>query len=197
MRYYISDLHFYHQALNTVMDCRGFETVEQMNQFMIDQWNSRVCKKDEVVVLGDLSWAKGEETNKVLSQLKGKIYLIEGNHDRIYLHDKHFDLTRLEWVRPYAEVHDNGRKVILSHYPIPFYNGQYHRNKNGVPNTWMLYGHVHDTIDQQLMRQIIQKIRQTQVRECEIPCQMINCFCMYSNYVPLTLDEWIVKSNEM
>lgn len=25
----------------------------------------------------------------------------------------------------------------------------------------------------------------------EIPCQMINCFCMFSDYVPLTLDEWI------
>ena len=24
-----------------------------------------------------------------------------------------------------------------------------------------------------------------------IPCQMINCFCMFSDYVPLTLDEWI------
>lgn len=23
------------------------------------------------------------------------------------------------------------------------------------------------------------------------PINMINCFCMYSNYVPLTLDEWI------
>ena len=25
-----------------------------------------------------------------------------------------------------------------------------------------------------------------------IPCQMINCFCMFSDYVPLTLDEWIL-----
>lgn len=25
-----------------------------------------------------------------------------------------------------------------------------------------------------------------------IPCQMINCFCMFSDYVPLTLDEWII-----
>lgn len=24
-----------------------------------------------------------------------------------------------------------------------------------------------------------------------IPCQMINCFCMFSDYIPLTLDEWI------
>ncbi len=24
-----------------------------------------------------------------------------------------------------------------------------------------------------------------------IPCNMINCFCQYSDYEPLTLDEWI------
>ena len=24
-----------------------------------------------------------------------------------------------------------------------------------------------------------------------IPCHMINCFCMFSDYEPLTLDEWI------
>ena len=24
-----------------------------------------------------------------------------------------------------------------------------------------------------------------------IPCQMINCFCMFSDYQPMTLNEWI------
>lgn len=24
-----------------------------------------------------------------------------------------------------------------------------------------------------------------------IPCQMINCFCMCSDYTPLTLEEWV------
>ncbi|MGN0297899.1 MAG: metallophosphoesterase, partial [Lachnospiraceae bacterium] len=110
MRFYISDLHFYHRALNTAMDCRGFVSVEEMNAFMIAQWNSRVRRNDEVVILGDLSLGKGEETNAVLDQLKGKLYLIEGNHDRMYLHDKNFNLGRFEWVRDYAELHDNGRK---------------------------------------------------------------------------------------
>ncbi|MGN0298426.1 MAG: phosphoesterase, partial [Lachnospiraceae bacterium] len=103
---------------------------------------------------------------------------------------------RFEWVRDYAELHDNGRKVILSHYPIMCYNGQYRRSKNGNATTWMLYGHVHDTMDQRLMDQFIQITQQTLVRQQRIPCQMINCFCMYSNYVPLTLDEWIVLTQK-
>ena len=34
-----------------------------------------------------------------------------------------------------------------------------------------------------------------QGEERPIPCNMINCFCMYSNYEPLTLDEWIENSS--
>lgn len=87
MRYYISDLHFYHEQLNHVMDCRGFRDEQDMNEHMIHQWNSRVRKNDEVVVLGDFSMEKWEKTKTVLDQLKGKIYLIQGNHDR-FVKDK-------------------------------------------------------------------------------------------------------------
>ena len=54
MRYYIADLHFCHENLNTRMDCRGFESGETMNEYMIAQWNSRVRKRHEDVILGDL-----------------------------------------------------------------------------------------------------------------------------------------------
>lgn len=42
MRYYIADTHFFHRSLNEKMDQRGFEDIEQMNEYMIDQWNSKV-----------------------------------------------------------------------------------------------------------------------------------------------------------
>ena len=54
MRYYIADCHFYHSAMNERMDKRGFKTVEEMNEYMIQQWNGRVRKNDEIVILGDL-----------------------------------------------------------------------------------------------------------------------------------------------
>lgn len=31
-----------------------------------------------------------------------------------------------------------------------------------------------------------------QGKKQKIPCNMINCFCMYSDYEPLTLNEWII-----
>lgn len=196
MRYYISDLHFFHESLNDRMDCRGFESGMAMNQYMISQWNKKVRRNDEVVILGDFSFGKAEETNWVLNQLKGKLYLIEGNHDR-YLADRAFRADRFEWVKPYAELHDNGRKVILSHYPIFCYNGQYRVDGEGKAKSYMLYGHVHNTVDEGLVNRFVQETRQTSryiygfEEPQQIPCHMINCFCMFSDYVPLTLDEWI------
>ena len=42
---------------------------------------------------------------------------MKGNHDN-YLEDRRFDATRFEWIKPYAELNDNKKKIILSHYPI-------------------------------------------------------------------------------
>lgn len=70
-----------------------------------------------------------------------------------------FKIGRFTWVKPYEELSDNKRKVVLCHYPIMCYNGQYRVDEEG--------------------------------EEQSIPCNMINCFCMYSDYESLTLDEWI------
>ena len=65
----------------------------------------------------------------------------------------------------------------------------------------MLYGHVHDTMDQRLIERFQDITRNTRRtdrngKEVHIPCNMINCFCMYSDYTPLTLDEWIICDRE-
>lgn len=196
MRYYISDLHFFHDRLNSSMDNRGFTSCEEMNEYMIKKWNDKVRKVDEVAIIGDFSIGKGTETNEILSRLNGKKFLIIGNHDK-YLEDRKFDEKHFAWIKDYAEMKDNGRKVILSHYPTFCYNGQYRYDKKGNPNTFMLYGHVHNSYDELLIDSFI---KETRLREREvkgfdeltrIPCQMINCFCMFSDYEPLSLDEWI------
>lgn len=200
MRYYISDLHFYHDDLNTRMDCRGFENVQAMNEHMIQMWNQKVKPGDEVVILGDFSLGGAKQTNEILHQLNGTLYLIEGNHDR-YVSSNSFDKKRFVWIRPYAEMRDDKRKVILSHYPIFCYNDQYRLSENGSPFAYMLYGHVHNTYDEWLVHNF-QKQTRSHTREVygreqpmAIPCHMINCFCMFSRYEPLSLDEWIALDN--
>lgn len=197
MRYYIADLHFYHNNLNKDMDFRGFPTEEEMNSYMIAKWNSRVRTNDEVVILGDLSLENGAKTAEVLTRLHGRKYLIVGNHDK-YLEDRHFDKSLFGWISPYMEISDNKRKVVLSHYPQLCYNGQYRIDENAVPKTYMLYGHVHNSFDELMINRFIFEMRQ-EIRDVRgyktkipIPCNLINTFAMFSDYVPLTLDEWIV-----
>lgn len=109
MRFYIADCHFGHDKVR-LLDGRPFASVEEMDEAMIVRWNERVRKKkDEVVILGDLCLGKGEQVNELLHKLNGKKYLVTGNHDRLFLRDKKFDPSLLEWVKPYAELKDNGR----------------------------------------------------------------------------------------
>ena len=123
--------HFFHGALNTKMDRRGFESVEAMNEYMLRQWNRKVRKNDEVVILGDLSWGKAEETNELLERLNGRLYLIQGNTTG-FLKNKDYNAGRFVWIKPYEELQDNKRKVILCHYPIMCYNGQYRVDEKGI-----------------------------------------------------------------
>lgn len=120
MRYYIADLHFFHANMNIKMDHRGFATVEEMNEYMISKWNSKVRKNDEVVIIGDLSWGTAEQTNELLQKLNGRLYLITGNHDR-FVNQPEFEASRFTWIKPYEELSDNKRKVVLCHYPIICY----------------------------------------------------------------------------
>ena len=201
MRYYIADLHFFHAAMNQRMDKRGFANVEEMNEYMIAKWNGKVRKNDDVVIIGDLSWGNAEETNALLKRLNGRLYLIQGNHDR-FLANKDMDASRFQWIKPYEELSDNKRKVVLCHYPIMCYNGQYRLDEEGNPKTYMLYGHVHDTQDQRLLEQFQEITRNTVTTDAQgntrnIPCNMINCFCVYSDYEPLTLDEWIERDKHI
>jgi hypothetical protein len=68
----------------------------------------------------------------------------------------------------------------------------------------MLHGHIHATSDQDFVdRYVLENRKRTRVvrpkggdeMTIPIPCEIINCFCMYSDYKPLPLDEWI-KINE-
>jgi len=178
------------------MDQRGFQTLEDMHDYMILKWNQKVHKNDDIVIIGDFSIGKAKETEDILKQLNGRKFLVTGNHDKFLLDNK-FDATLFKWIKPYAELNDNKRKVILSHYFIPTYNGQYRRDENGNAKTWMLYGHVHNTLDQKYIDDYCDKVKGS-CRKAKgyespqpVPMQAINCFCMFSDYTPLTLDEWI------
>ena len=203
MRRYIADMHFDDDIVNKLMDKRGCETVDEMNEYMISQWNSVVQKRDEVVILGDFIMSKDvKRAKEIILRLHGKKFMVLGNHDHV-LRKTAFDRTLFQKMSDYMELHDNNRRVICSHYPIMCYNRQYDL-VNGKAHSYMLHGHIHATSDQDFVdRYVLENRRRTRVvrpkggdeMTIPIPCEIINCFCMYSDYKPLPLDEWI-KINE-
>ena len=188
MIYYIADMHFGHTNVLR-FDNRPFSDTAQMDDTLIQNWNERVATDDTVYVLGDAFWKNEENSIRIIQQLNGHKHLIQGNHDRVK------GKLRPYWesIEQYAEVNDENRLVILSHYPILFYKNQHY-------GAVMLYGHVHNTYDEYLIDEFQRQTRASTrpvlgkagtEETVSIPCQMINCFCMFSDYVPLTLDEWI------
>jgi len=176
MIYYIADMHFGHK--NAIrFDSRPFPDIESMDEYIIQSWNGRVKEDDTVYVLGDAFWKNEEGSIAIMHRLNGHKHLIKGNHDRV--HGK----LRFHWesIQDYAEIEDNGRLVILSHYAIPFYKNQHY-------GSYMLYGHVHNTREWTLL----EKLKNEQL-EMGIPNRMINVGCMmtYMGYTPRTLDELI------
>lgn len=73
-----------------------------------------------------------EYTNSVLKRLNGYICLVRGNHEE--LAEQNYYMFR--WIKDYAEVTVEGKKIVLFHY------GQrtWHHDLRG---NWHLYGHSH------------------------------------------------------
>lgn len=150
MKYFISDTHFFHENLLGDNDFapRLFESVEEMNQQMVNAWNAVVNEKDTVYHLGDVAmhpqYEQGfSDVYKILVQLKGKIVFIKGNHDSRtffkYL-EKHDPGT--EKGEPKFEFQDVGAIVKFNHHQ--YYLTHYPMLLGKTVNIRNLHGHIHN-----------------------------------------------------
>lgn len=115
--YFIADWHYGHENIISY-DNRPFKTVDEMNTELIQRWNDKVRKGGLVYVLGDMFWCKSRDAVPILQQLNGEKFLVKGNHDRS--NDGAF---RREFakINEYMEVEEDDRRLVLCHYPIPFF----------------------------------------------------------------------------
>ena len=197
MNFYIADCHFGHTAVLR-FDHRPFDCVEEMEEIMVMNWNAVVRPGDTVYILGDFCWGKSDEWLRILRRLKGNKVLIEGDHDLNQfppeLREQFAD------IKPYKEIVDNGhdnanRKVIMSHFPIPFYK---HSNNFKY---FMLCGHVHNTGENAFLEKWIAELKETQTTSGGV--HVVNCGQIYNvgammpgiHYTPRTLDE-IIRGRE-
>lgn len=129
--YFTSDLHLGHANIIRFQN-RPFDSVEDMNTRLIQNYNSMVRKNDLVYILGDLTYKISvEESNRLIQQLKGRKVLIRGNHDLKY--DSHL----FEDILDYKEFNQEKIKYVLMHYPLLEWNGSY------KGRSIHLHGHIH------------------------------------------------------
>ena len=75
MKYYISDLHLFHEN-SIAFDHRPFASLQEMHDTILKNWNDRVTNGDMVYILGDVSMrGKKEELIAFVAQLKGRIMM--------------------------------------------------------------------------------------------------------------------------
>ena len=191
MNYYISDLHFGCQN-------KYEERTLEHDKLIKENWNKTVTNGDTVYILGDIGRegnnADNEYLCEIISTLKGKKVLIQGNHDKL----KDIRLRQLfTEIIPYKEVNDNvngiNRTVVLCHYPILFWNGQH--------KGWIhLYGHLHGTDEYKLYIQSLDLVNdyfkdkeKKGYKDCP-PAEAFNVGCMLWDYKPVTLKEILDKA---
>ena len=174
---YISDMHFGHKNI-VDYDNRPFRDVEHMEEELIRRWNSVVKPEDHTYILGDFCWGKESHWLELLPKLNGQKTLIRGNHDI----DPQKSRKSFADVKEYKVIEDNGRKVVLCHYPIPCFRNHYY-------GWFHVYGHVHTSYEWGMM----ERTKYLQEELYSVPCHMYNAGAMlpYMDYTPKTLDEII------
>lgn len=181
MIYFTSDTHLGHK--NVIRFCnRPFADVNQMDECLMDNWNSRVGKDDIVYHLGDVSLGRSNtQTKTILARLSGTKILVRGNHDSMLRYNvfEEFDniqyyiemsgfLDNSWWVAAHENEVATGHPlpIVLCHYPMLEWN-QSHRG------SWQLHGHSHGKLEPNPRRQYDVGVDS-------------------NNYAPVSLDELMV-----
>lgn len=166
-------------------DNRPWSTVEEMDLALINNWNSVVTSADTVYICGDFCWQKEDRWIEILEQLNGNKQLIKGNHE---IKSPSAKLKKyFQDIKEYKEITDDGRHVILCHYPIMCYKSSYDEK------TWMVHGHTHTTREQDFVEKWTRELAASKTTNSDSCGHIINCGCMmlWMGYVPRTLDELI------
>jgi calcineurin-like phosphoesterase family protein len=129
-RYFVSDLHLGHENIIEYCD-RPYESVTEMNDTLVGNWNRVIDPNDVVFFLGDLGhFAEEEELRRWLEELHGRVVFIEGNHDSP---DRYVDGVH---THQYYILSRGDRQFCCTHRP---------ENAPEFWDGWIIHGHHHNS----------------------------------------------------
>lgn len=134
--FFTADIHFGHRAmLDPERGNRPFRTTDEMDEFIVKAWNEVVGPRDNVYVLGDVSFAPYPRTLELVNSLNGRLHLVAGNHDEAMLKKPPF-VASFEWVKDLHYLRVDGCRFALCHYPLATW-------RNCHKGSFHLHGHSH------------------------------------------------------
>lgn len=129
--YFIADTHFGGENIRRYEN-RPFDNVAEMDEKLIENWNSVVTAEDTVYVLGDFSdYEDAERDAGILSRLNGTKILVMGNHD---VHRTPQEWRELGFAECFSLPVIYQQYFMLSHEPLYINSNMPYAN---------FYGHVH------------------------------------------------------
>lgn len=152
----ISDLHLQHSNMAIK---RGFKDSEEHDNFLIEQWNKVVNKRDTVWILGDLSMEQSSPY-VLLNQLKGTKNVVLGNHDM----PQHIP-ELLKYVNKVCGMFKY-KQTFFTHCPI-------HESELDYRVQLNIHGHLHE-------KNVMTVYQEELIKDT----RYINVSCEQNNYTP-------------
>lgn len=138
----VSDTHFFHQNLINYGIRKYYVDADDMNYYILNEWNSLVRPEDNVIHLGDFCCGDDFESIEELCQkVNGKVTLCLGNHDtfkKVQIYSKYFRVCSS------LQIGD----MLFSHVPVheSFLNENSQRS-NCINARFNIHGHDHNGRD--------------------------------------------------
>jgi len=174
---FIGCLHLGHEGMARH---RGFVDSWAHDDYLIEQWNSVVGKKDIVYILGDVTMASKKWYFK-LDQLNGTKHVVLGNHDR--RQDVPELLKYVDTVGGCIDWHG----YMLTHAPVHPNEVTFHKGN--------IHAHIHHV---NKLEEFVVHNRFTDVGSILVPTKAfyINVDAKLLNFKPRTIDELTYSDDE-
>jgi calcineurin-like phosphoesterase family protein len=173
--YFTSDLHFGHDR-EFLYKPRGFSSIEEHDEAIIERWNNVVEADDMVFILGDLMLNDNEHGLECLSRLNGSIVIVRGNHDTPTRMDLYSKLPNVSKINEGSYLSYGKYHFYLTHFPCLSANLEAESLKQCTLN---LSGHTHSK----------QKFFEDRPYVYNVACDAHNC-------TPVCIDEIIEDMKE-